>query len=258
MTVSPPRHSSTRPLSPILTPPRPLRNLSLRLLFPPHANHAPIRWRHPLGLRLRKSSPRALIPPPPFHTLQPLTPTSLMPHKPPTFFPPNTHSYPSYLTPPQQELYDRLSPPFAAFLSTLTAECAQPVFASACAAGAYPIMTPRGSPSNIDLNFSPSHPVIRTCPVTGWRSLFAAVGLHVSRINGLYAAEERVVREYVMQLLTRSHDCVARMKWNKGACAVWSNACTMHAATVSVVFGLGFARLVQISMGNGQRDLADE
>lgn len=131
------------------------------------------------------------------------------------------------------ELYDRLSPPFQKFLESLTAECAQPVFKSACDAGGYAVMSPRGSPLNVDFKFAPHHPVIRTHPVTGWKSVFAGVGLHVSKIDGVWAYEDQMIREYLMRTLTRSHDCVARMHWTQGACAIWSNACTLHAATVS-------------------------
>ncbi|KIW19032.1 hypothetical protein PV08_03322 [Exophiala spinifera] len=129
------------------------------------------------------------------------------------------------------ELYDRLSPPMQAFFESLTATCAQPVFESATKAGGYEVMSPRGSPLNTDLNFSPVHPVIRTHPVTGWKSLFAGVGLHVSRINDVYNYEDQMIRDYVLRLITRNHDCVARMHWTKQACAIWSNACTLHAAT---------------------------
>ncbi|KIW55328.1 hypothetical protein PV05_07617 [Exophiala xenobiotica] len=134
------------------------------------------------------------------------------------------------------ELYDRLSPPMQAFFETLTATCAQPVFKSATEAGGYKVMSPRGSPLNVDLNFSPVHPVIRTHPVTGWKSLFAGVGLHVSRINDVYTYEDQIIRDYVLRLITRNHDCVARMHWTKQACAIWSNPCTLHAATVSYAF----------------------
>jgi hypothetical protein len=129
-----------------------------------------------------------------------------------------------------------LSPPFAAFLETLTATCAQPVFESACAAGGYEVMSPRGSPLNVGMNFAPVHPVVRTHPVTGWKSLFAGVGLHVSRINDVYAYEDHMIRDYVMRLITRNHDCVARMHWTTQACAIWSNPCTLHAATVCYCF----------------------
>jgi alpha-ketoglutarate-dependent taurine dioxygenase len=132
------------------------------------------------------------------------------------------------------ELYDRLSAPFQKFLETLTATCAQPVFKSACESGGYPVMSPRGSPLNVDYEFQPTHPVIRTHPVTGWKSLFAGVGLHVSRINDVTTYEDQMIRDYVLRLITRNHDLVARMHWTRGACAIWSNECTLHAATVSV------------------------
>lgn len=131
------------------------------------------------------------------------------------------------------EMYDRVSPPFQKFFESLTASCAQPVFKSACEAGGYDVMSPRGSPLNVDYQFEPHHPVVCTHPVTGWKSLFAGVGLHVSRIDGVTSYEDNMIREYVLRILTRNHDCVARMHWTRGACAIWSNVCTLHAATVS-------------------------
>jgi Taurine catabolism dioxygenase TauD, TfdA family len=129
--------------------------------------------------------------------------------------------------------YDRMSPAFRFWLETLTATCAQPVFRSAAEAGGYEIMSPRGSPLNAGDEFSPSHPVIRTHPVTGWKSVFAGVGLHVTKINDVYSYEDQMIREYVMKLITRNHDCIARMHWTRQSCAIWSNVCTLHAATVS-------------------------
>jgi hypothetical protein len=119
-------------------------------------------------------------------------------------------------------------------METLTATCDQPVFKSACEAGGYQVMSPRGSPLNKDFNFAPVHPVVRTHPVTGWKSLFAGVGLHVSRINDVYSYEDQMIRDYVLRLITRNHDCIARMHWTRQACAIWSNECTLHAATVWV------------------------
>ncbi|KAH8885530.1 TfdA family taurine dioxygenase [Thozetella sp. PMI_491] len=129
------------------------------------------------------------------------------------------------------EIYDRLSPPYQRFLESLTATCAQPVFKSACEAGGYDVMSPRGSPLNVDYKFSPSHPVVRTNPVTGWKSVFAGVGLHVSRIDDVTTYEDYMIRDYILRLITRNHDCIARMHWTKGACAIWTNVSTLHAAT---------------------------
>jgi alpha-ketoglutarate-dependent taurine dioxygenase len=94
-------------------------------------------------------------------------------------------------------------------------------------------MSPRGSPLNTGDKFAPVHPVVRTNRQTGWKSLFAGAGLHVSRIKGLYGEEEKMVREYILRLVMGNHDCVARFQWTKGAVAVWNNSCVWHAATVS-------------------------
>ena len=140
------------------------------------------------------------------------------------------------------EIYDRVSPPMQKFLESLTAECAQPVFKSACEAGKYEVMSPRGSPLNKDYEFAPHHPVVRTHPVTGWKSLFAGVGLHVSKIDGVYAYEDQMIRDYVMRLITRNHDCIARMHWTEGACAIWSNVCTLHAGEYPQRSSMGLTR----------------
>ena len=130
------------------------------------------------------------------------------------------------------EIYDRMSPSFRSYLETLTATCAQPVFKSAATAGKYEIMSPRGSPLNVGDEFAPSHPVVRTNRVTGWKAIFAGAGLHVTKINGVYVYEDQMIRDYVMRLITRNHDCIARMKWTKNAAAIWNNSCVWHAATV--------------------------
>ncbi|RFU26482.1 hypothetical protein B7463_g9857, partial [Scytalidium lignicola] len=129
------------------------------------------------------------------------------------------------------EIYDRISPPMQKFLETLTATCAQPVFKSACQAGGYEVMSPRGSPHNVGDEFAPVHPVVRTNRQTGWKAIFAGVGLHVTRINDVYDYEDKMIRDYIMRLITRNHDCIARMHWTKGAAAIWNNSCVWHAAT---------------------------
>ena len=133
------------------------------------------------------------------------------------------------------EIYDRVSPSFRSYLETLTATCAQPVFRTAASIGNYEIMSPRGSPLNIGDEFAPSHPVIRTNRITGWKSVFAGAGLHVTRINDVYSYEDQMIRDYIMRLITSNHDCVARMKWTKNAAAIWNNSCVWHAATVRLL-----------------------
>jgi len=155
------------------------------------------------------------------------------------------------------ELYDRISPSFRGYLETLTATCAQPVFKTAADAGGYEIMSPRGSPLNVGDSFAPSHPVIRTHPVNGWKSVFAGMGLHVSRINDVYSYEDQMIREYMMRLLTRNHDCIARMHWTKHSAAIWSNACTFHAATPDTHLVPGSVRTGIRASSIGERPYLD-
>jgi alpha-ketoglutarate-dependent taurine dioxygenase len=73
------------------------------------------------------------------------------------------------------ELYDRLSTPYQKFFESLTATYAQPEFNRAAAEKNFPLyIAPRGSPENVGSELIATHPVIRTNPVTGWKSVFAA------------------------------------------------------------------------------------
>ena len=89
-------------------------------------------------------------------------------------------------------------------------------------------MSPRSSPLNADYEFSMSHFIARTQPVTGWKTMFAGVGLHDSRIDDVTSYEDQLIREYVLRLITRNHDCLARMHWTRGARAIWSNECAPY------------------------------
>lgn len=129
--------------------------------------------------------------------------------------------------------YDRISPSFRSYLETLTQTCGQDVLTKAAEEGGYKILEPRGSPLNVGNQFIHTHPLVRTHPVTGWKALFAGTGLHTIKINDVYAHEDQFIRDYILRLITRSHDCIARMHWTEQSVAIWSNECTMHAATVS-------------------------
>lgn len=67
------------------------------------------------------------------------------------------------------DVYDRLSPPMRAFLSTLTFTAGQKEKYEAIAAanGLAWYMDPRGAPENVGKEVTATHPVIRTNPVSG-------------------------------------------------------------------------------------------
>jgi alpha-ketoglutarate-dependent taurine dioxygenase len=98
------------------------------------------------------------------------------------------------------ELYDKLSEPFQHFLETLTATYSQPDYTKACdVPGAY--RGPRGHPDNIGFEYIKSHPVVRTNPVTGWKSLFGAGHqVHAGWIDNVTETESEVIKAYCKSL----------------------------------------------------------
>lgn len=71
------------------------------------------------------------------------------------------------------EAYDRLSLPFRTFLEGLTAVHSAKRFDTVAKRYGRGIRTePRGAPDNVGNHLSAIHPVIRTNPVTGWKSVF--------------------------------------------------------------------------------------
>ena len=88
------------------------------------------------------------------------------------------------------------------YFSKLTATFSQPVFKRSAQDGGFSIISPRGSPENVGDDFEISHPVVRTNPVTGWRSIFA-VGLHCKEIDDVTPYENRLIKEYIEYLITQ-------------------------------------------------------
>lgn len=71
---------------------------------------------------------------------------------------------------------------------------------------------PRGSPANVGSSLSAVHPVVRTNPVTGWKSIFA-FGPFSRRINELELQESDELLEKFGQMIVENHDLQVRFKW---------------------------------------------
>ncbi|OOF98993.1 hypothetical protein ASPCADRAFT_42174 [Aspergillus carbonarius ITEM 5010] len=154
------------------------------------------------------------------------------------------------------ELYDRLSEPYQKFLEGLTATYAQPGFNEVAKNNGFEVFTgPRGAPENVGEKLEAIHPVIRTNPVTGWKSVFA-VGHHVQKINGLAEEESRHLLDWFVKLIVENHDLQVRFRWqNENDLAIWDNRSVYHAATVDYA-ELG-PRTGHRAVGLGERPYLD-
>ena len=114
---------------------------------------------------------------------------------------------------------------------------------------------PRGSPDNVGDVLEAVHPVIRTNPVTGWKSVFA-VGHHVQQINDLTPLESKALLEWFVRLIVDNHDLQVRHGWqNPNDVAIWDNRSVYHTATPDYT-GLG-ERLGHRAVSLGERPYLD-
>lgn len=128
-------------------------------------------------------------------------------------------------------LLEKFSPSFRAYLETLTGTYAQPGFNEFGKKKDFQLyLQPRGAPENVGDEFIAHHPIVRTNPVTGWKSLFA-VGAHFAKINEVSPIEAALLKKFILDTLVNSHDIQVRFKWNKNDVAIWDNRSTYHSAT---------------------------
>jgi taurine dioxygenase len=73
------------------------------------------------------------------------------------------------------------------------------------------------------------HPVVRTHPVTGRKSLFVNRGF-TTRIEGLKRHESDALLEMLLRH-TEQPEFQCRFKWAKHSVAFWDNRCALHRAT---------------------------
>jgi taurine dioxygenase len=73
-----------------------------------------------------------------------------------------------------------------------------------------------------------SHPVVRTHPETGRKSLFVNPNYTVS-FDGWTEAESKPLLDFLHAHAIRD-EFVCRFRWDAGSVAVWDNRCTMHRA----------------------------
>ena len=73
-------------------------------------------------------------------------------------------------------------------------------------------------------------PVIRTHPVTGYKTLFVNKGF-TKRILELTEDESDNMIDYLARHVAENHDLQVRFRWEKDSVAIWDNRATFHTAT---------------------------
>jgi taurine dioxygenase len=73
-----------------------------------------------------------------------------------------------------------------------------------------------------------AHPAVRTHPVTGRKALFVNP-IYTLRFADMTEEESRPLLEYLYEHAVRP-EFTCRLRWTKGALALWDNRCTLHYA----------------------------
>jgi taurine dioxygenase len=74
--------------------------------------------------------------------------------------------------------------------------------------------------------FEGRHPVVRTHPETGRKSLYMSLG-HTVRFEGWTEDESRPLLEFLFAHQVRP-EFTCRFRWSPGAIAFWDNRCALH------------------------------
>lgn len=130
------------------------------------------------------------------------------------------------------ELYNRLSAPYREFVDGLTVTCrADCVLMAIRNRGEKIEEGERGNPLNVGSALTAVHPVVRTNPVTGWRSVFA-LGQFSKRINEVNPIESEELLKKFYNMIQDNHDLQCRFRWrNPHDIAIWDNRSVFHRAT---------------------------
>jgi len=123
----------------------------------------------------------------------------------------------------QYAVYDLLSPGMQKYLESLSALHSAQIQANGSNALG---RTVRRNP------VTTKHPLIRTHPVTGWKSVFFNPGF-VTEIVGVPKAEGNAIIGYLNELVSTTQEAHVRFQWQKNDVAFWDNR-----ICVSLVFTL--------------------
>ena len=93
------------------------------------------------------------------------------------------------------------------------------------------------------------HPLIRTHPVTGWKSVFFNPGF-VTEIVGVPKAESNAIIGYLNELISTTQENNVRFQWQKNDVAFWDNRiCVSCSIQVVIWVILTDVRIIPLLMG---------
>ncbi|KAI4282818.1 MAG: hypothetical protein L6R38_002666 [Xanthoria sp. 2 TBL-2021] len=121
----------------------------------------------------------------------------------------------------QYGAYDLLSKPMQRYLEGLSAVHSAHMQADGSRAAGRPV---RRDPIVTE------HPLIRTHPVTGWKSLFFNPGF-VTGIVGIPKSESNAIIGYLNELISTTQEIHVRYQWQKNDVAIWDNRICNHSAS---------------------------
>ncbi len=119
--------------------------------------------------------------------------------------------------------YETLSPPFRGFLDGLTAVNSS---AKADVSRTREDMIRHTGDGATARDYLSEHPVVRTHPETGRRSLYVNVA-HTSHFKGMTESESAPILAYLFEHQVRP-EFTCRFGWRTGSLAFWDNRATQH------------------------------
>lgn len=126
----------------------------------------------------------------------------------------------------QYAAYDMLSPFMQKYLESLTAIHS----AELQAQGSRELgRTVRREPVTTE------HPLVRTNPVTGWKSIFFNPGF-VTKIVGVPKTESDHIISLLNEIVATSPEIHVRFQWQAGDVAFWDNRATVSTFTLSSIW----------------------
>lgn len=118
------------------------------------------------------------------------------------------------------ELYDSLSPPFQHMLEGLTARHSSELFRE---------LNDKLTLQAFGKLDNAVHPVVRTHPVTGWKSIYVNPTF-TREILGVSAEESKWILEFLERQVEANLKFQVHFRWEKESVAIWDNRCTLHAS----------------------------